>query len=75
MCGITFILSKNKINIIENLLNSLELIQNRGYDSMGVCYFDNSSNNYNITEEYAYPGVKIPEVILRRNKPKKEKLS
>ena len=46
MCGITFILSKNKINIIENLLNSLELIQNRGYDSMGVCYFDNSTNNY-----------------------------
>jgi len=34
---------------------------------------NNSSNNYNITEEYAYPGVKIPEVILRRNKPKKEK--
>lgn len=46
MCGITFILSKNKINIITNLLNSLELIQNRGYDSMGVCYFDNSTNNY-----------------------------
>ena len=34
---------------------------------------NNSSNNYNITEEYAYPGVKIPEVILRRNKPRKEK--
>ena len=46
MCGITFILSKNKINIIQNLLNSLELIQNRGYDSMGICYFDNSLNNY-----------------------------
>tara|TARA_B100000989_G_scaffold12577_1_gene8570 strand:+ start:1054 stop:2979 length:1926 start_codon:yes stop_codon:yes gene_type:complete len=46
MCGITFILSKHKKNIIENLLNSLELIQNRGYDSMGVCYFDNNHNNY-----------------------------
>ena len=34
---------------------------------------NNSSNNFNITEEYAYPGVKIPEVILRRNKPRKEK--
>ncbi len=34
---------------------------------------NNSSNNYNITEEYAYPGVKIPEVILRRNRPRKEK--
>ena len=46
MCGITFILSKYKINIINDLLNSLELIQNRGYDSMGICYFDNSYNKY-----------------------------
>ena len=34
---------------------------------------NNSSNNYNITEEYAYPGVKIPEAILRRSRPEKEK--
>lgn len=48
MCGITLIISKNKLNIINNLLNSLELIQNRGYDSMGICYFDNNSHSYKI---------------------------
>ena len=48
MCGITFILSKNKNNIIKNLLNSLELIQNRGYDSMGICYYDNNTKEFKI---------------------------
>lgn len=36
MCGIIFIISKNNKNIIKDLLNSLELIQNRSYDSMGI---------------------------------------
>tara|TARA_B110001450_G_scaffold171517_1_gene159975 strand:+ start:35814 stop:37700 length:1887 start_codon:yes stop_codon:yes gene_type:complete len=48
MCGITFFLSKNEENIIEYLLKSLFLIQNRGYDSVGIAYFDDNSNNYNI---------------------------
>lgn len=48
MCGVIFILSKNKLNIINNIFKSLELIQNRGYDSMGICYLDNTSNGYEI---------------------------
>ena len=40
MCGIIFVLSKKNINIINYILNGLELIQNRGYDSMGICYLD-----------------------------------
>ena len=53
MCGIIFILSKSKNNIIENILNSLNVIQNRGYDSMGLCYFDISNNEYKInTAQY-----------------------
>ena len=48
MCGITFILSKKNYNIIDYLLKSLELIQNRGYDSMGVCYYDTQNNSYKI---------------------------
>jgi glucosamine--fructose-6-phosphate aminotransferase (isomerizing) len=48
MCGISFIISKNKINIINDLLNSLELIQNRGYDSMGICYYDNNNQSFKI---------------------------
>lgn len=46
MCGIIFILSKNKTNIIKYLLNSLNLIQNRGYDSMGICYYNDEKDNY-----------------------------
>ena len=34
MCGITVFYS-NK-NIVQNIINSLELIQNRGYDSIGI---------------------------------------
>ena len=48
MCGISFIISKNKINIIKDLLNSLELIQNRGYDSMGICYYDTNNQSFKI---------------------------
>ena len=48
MCGITFILSKNKINIINDLINGLELIQNRGYDSMGICYYDTNNQSFKI---------------------------
>ena len=48
MCGISFILSKNKKNIIKDLLNSLELIQNRGYDSMGICYYDTNNLTFKI---------------------------
>ena len=48
MCGITFFLSKNKNNIINDIIKSLYLIQNRGYDSMGLCYYDNVKQDYNI---------------------------
>lgn len=48
MCGISFIISKNKKNIIKDLLNSLELIQNRGYDSMGICYYDTNNLTFKI---------------------------
>lgn len=48
MCGITFFLSKKKENIIKNLLNSLQIIQNRGYDSMGICYYNINFSKYEI---------------------------
>ena len=51
MCGITFIYSKKNINSLAHIFNSLELIQNRGYDSMGICYYDIISNNYNIIKK------------------------
>jgi glutamine---fructose-6-phosphate transaminase (isomerizing) len=48
MCGITFILSKKHKNVINDLLASLKLIQNRGYDSMGIAFnnrLDESNKN------------------------------
>ena len=55
MCGITIFLSKNKKNIIEDIIKSLNQIQNRGYDSVGIAckiddwkiykYASNSENN------------------------------
>ena len=51
MCGITFIYSKKNINSLAHIFNSLELIQNRGYDSMGICYYDIISNNYVINKK------------------------
>ena len=52
MCGIIFILSKNNTDIINYILNGLQLIQNRGYDSMGICYFDKIKKTYEI-EKFA----------------------
>ena len=36
MCGITVFLSKKNNNVINQILKSLSLIQNRGYDSVGI---------------------------------------
>jgi glucosamine--fructose-6-phosphate aminotransferase (isomerizing) len=55
MCGITVIISKNKDSIIEYTLKSLSLIQNRGYDSIGIAY-KNEDNSYNIIK-YASENV------------------
>nr|QDY51648.1 hypothetical protein 1_33 [Mimiviridae sp. ChoanoV1] len=45
MCGIVCIISKN--NILELLLESLEILQNRGYDSTGIGYFENNNIEIN----------------------------
>ena len=36
MCGITVFLSKKDKNVINQILKSLSIIQNRGYDSVGI---------------------------------------
>ena len=50
MCGITLFISKEKNdnNAVNNVLMSLFQLQNRGYDSFGIAYYDNSHNNYKI---------------------------
>ena len=51
MCGITFIYSKTNVNALQHIFNSLELIQNRGYDSMGICYYNQITSNYDIIKK------------------------
>ncbi len=71
MCGISFILSKNKKNIIKDLLNSLELIQNRGYDSMGICYYDTNNKTFKIEKNASTPNsdcfIILKEKIIQKN--------
>jgi len=55
MCGITFIYSKTNDNALEHIFNSLELIQNRGYDSMGICYYNQNTANYDIIKKASTP--------------------
>ena len=50
MCGIIGILSVSEINIYDFLINGLIQLQNRGYDSSGICLFNN--NEFEI-EKYA----------------------
>ena len=42
MCGISAILSKKDENITPFIIKSLISLQNRGYDSVGIGYFENS---------------------------------
>ena len=43
MCGITAILSKRQKNVLPLLKDSLQQLQNRGYDSFGVSYLSGGS--------------------------------
>ena len=51
MCGITFIYSIKNTNALDHIFNSLELIQNRGYDSMGICYMNSNTNKHDILKK------------------------
>lgn len=43
MCGITAILAKRQKNVLPLLKDSLQQLQNRGYDSFGASYLDRGS--------------------------------
>ena len=51
MCGITFIYSKKTENALKHIFNSLELIQNRGYDSIGICYYNDTTSKFEIIKK------------------------
>ena len=51
MCGITLLLNKlNKKNAVYYVLKSLEQLQNRGYDSFGLSYYNKNKNKYEINK-------------------------
>ena len=54
MCGIVGILSI-KNNCINYLLNGLKQLENRGYDSAGICCINN--NNQLIIQKYASDNI------------------
>jgi len=39
MCGIVGILDREEYNIVPDILLGLSFLENRGYDSSGICYF------------------------------------
>lgn len=52
MCGITLCISKtDKQNAVNHVLNSLFQLQNRGYDSFGISYFDCENNIFKIIKK------------------------
>ena len=51
MCGITFIYSKKTENSLKHIFNSLELIQNRGYDSIGICYYNDMTCKFEVIKK------------------------
>lgn len=61
MCGIIFILSKNNKNVMNILYESLQLVLNRGYDAVGICY--KKDGNYLIDKRLMPDNKIIKELI------------
>ena len=52
MCGITLYISKSeKQNAVEHVLSSLYELQNRGYDSFGIAYFDRETSQFDTVKK------------------------
>ena len=57
MCGITLYISKkHTTNAINHVINSLYELQNRGYDSFGIAYFDKETNEFKTNKRSIYCG-------------------
>ena len=53
MCGITLINSLDKHDVVPALIQSLEQLQNRGYDSVGIAYHTHNNNREIEIKKYA----------------------
>ena len=66
MCGITGIISLSQKNILNILLDSLNELQNRGYDSVGVSFINPKVNNNKIIKSIRLNNKNIIEHIKNR---------
>jgi glucosamine--fructose-6-phosphate aminotransferase (isomerizing) len=67
MCGIFGILNYgNDINTLFCILQGLEQLQNRGYDSVGICAMDDTNQNY-LLEKYASTEKEDALIKLKNN--------
>jgi len=57
MCGITIFLSKNKQNIVNEIIKSLFQIQNRGYDSVGIALRNDKWDIYKYASDENFDGL------------------
>jgi glutamine---fructose-6-phosphate transaminase (isomerizing) len=57
MCGISAIISKKNTNVIPLIIESLEQLQNRGYDSAGLSYYSQKKEQFIVLKEAANDAV------------------
>lgn len=58
MCGIIAILAKGNINIIDVMITGLKQLQNRGYDSAGISFYNKDTfENIKFASTKDYPSV------------------
>ena len=74
MCGIIGILAKSNINIIDIMINGLKQLQNRGYDSAGISFYNKEIfKNIKFASTKDYPSVKkledkVKDICLTKSK-------
>ena len=67
MCGIFGILNySNDINTLSFILQGLEQLQNRGYDSAGLCAMNDTNQNF-LLEKYASTEKEDALIKLKNN--------
>ena len=58
MCGIIALLALDNKNVLKYLLNGLKQLQNRGYDSAGICNITNDFNLLKFASTKDYDSIK-----------------
>ena len=68
MCGISVFISKQNKSVIKDILRSLDIIQNRGYDSVGIAFYDESWKIEKYTSQHISDSLSILKQNLENTK-------